>query len=132
MIKNLPNAPTPDDVTFFSSGRVDAAVRDRIVIERAVVRHAATALIAAGFELRLHDGEDYATERTTSVDRIMAELMATDEERLYAYAPGGKFHGSVYLVYGNDGYDVITDNSVSLAVHLEATDAFSDTLMPGA
>lgn len=38
--------PTPDDVTFFSSGRVDAAVRDRIVIERAVVRHAATALIA--------------------------------------------------------------------------------------
>lgn len=124
--------PAPDDVTFLSSGRVDAAVRDRIVIERAVVRHAATALIAAGCELRLHDGEDFSTERTTSVDLIMAELMATDDEHLWVYGPDDSSKGWIYLVYGNDGYDVISDHSVSLTELLKSTDAFSDTLMPGA
>ncbi|MGJ7546500.1 hypothetical protein [Variovorax sp. LT1R16] len=95
--------PATDDVVYLAKAKIDdERITARILMERAVVRHAATALIAAGFEVRLHDGEDYATERTKDVNLVMRELMATDEEQLRAYAPTGEFRGAIQLIYPAD------------------------------
>src|SRR5690606_29381756 len=57
-----------DDQDFFLAHRVkDEQIRRRILIERAIIRRAAMDLLAAGFTLRIHDGEDWATERTTDL-----------------------------------------------------------------
>lgn len=41
-------------------------------------------------------------------------MFSTDEEFLYAYDSDGKHVGWVHLVYGNSGWDVISDNTNNL------------------
>lgn len=106
--------PTPDDLAHFAATRCPEEIRRRVLIERAIVRRAVTDLIAAGCALRLFDGENWAGGRTTDVGEIMAQLMATDEETLGVYGPEPTQRREVFLVYGNDGWDVIADNSASL------------------
>lgn len=129
-----------DDQDFFLAHRVeDEQIRRRILIERAIIRRAAMDLLAAGFTLRIHDGEDWATERTTDLAIVMDALMSTDEDRLAVLAPdtrpegerapsGCVRRGTILLVYGNDGYDVIADNSTTMEEHLEKASTLADAL----
>jgi hypothetical protein len=53
-------------------------------------------------------------------DAVLPFMMSTDAESLYVYRPGYNSSAdhtvkAVFLVYGNDGYDVINDYSSSLA-----------------
>jgi len=133
-------APTSDDLTYFAAREVDRprpldpAIKARIIVERAVVRHAVTALVASGLRLRLHDGEAWATAMTQNVADIMGELGACDEESLYSWVPSAepgkndRYMGKLLLVYGNDGWDVIADHSVALEGVLEPTYAYAETL----
>jgi hypothetical protein len=42
-------------------------------------------------------------------------LMSTDEDYLMVYEPGKKERlGWIHLVYGNDGYDVVSDYTTNL------------------
>lgn len=113
-----------DDQDFFAANRVkDAATRERILIERAVLRRAVTDLIAAGFVLSVFDGEAMPVNNTTEVRDVMANLGACDEESILVRKRGignrpTAFSGSLLLVYGNEGWDVICDNSVSLEIFL--------------
>lgn len=137
---HLDLTPTEDDQAFFAAHEatsrraLDPAIKARIIIERAVVRHAATALVASGLQLRLHDGETWATALTTNVADIMGELGACDEESLYAWEPStepgkdGRYAGKLFLVYGNDGWDVIADHSVALEGVLQPTYAYAESL----
>lgn len=131
--------PTDDDLAVFASyearGRpLHPEIKDRVVIERAVIRHAASAILAAGYRLRLHDGETWATALTDSLDTVMREVWACDMERLYVWVPSsdpgndGKYIGSLMLVYGNDGWDVIADHSVALEDVLQTTYAYAESL----
>lgn len=133
-------APTPDDLAHFerseAGGRfpIAADIKARIVVERAVVRRAITDILAAGYLVRLHDGESWATGLEPNIDRVMAELCACDEERLYVWKPrqgdeqDGKYIGSIYLVYGNEGWDVLADYSVNLEPLLAGANEFAETL----
>lgn len=132
--------PVADDIEYFaahdaSSQRpLDPAIKARIVVERAVVRHAANALLAAGYRLRLHDGEDWATAMTSHISDVMREIGACDEESLYVWHPStepgkeGRPAGRLFLVYGNDGWDVIADHSVALEEVLKSTSDYAETL----
>lgn len=137
MAVTLPLSPTQDDEEFFSRSASTSKsaqhllvpgdkIRERIIIERAVVRRAVTDLIAAGYELRLHDGESWATGYTKDVGVIMGELMATDEETICARGERGI--GTVYLVYGNSGWEVIADHSVSLGEFLKGSNELADEI----
>jgi hypothetical protein len=90
----------------------------RIADERRIVRATVDALLSAGMALFVDGQGDENRPAAPTTDRaaILAELMEMDDEFLIAVrptdAPGtGRF---VRFVYGNDGFDVISDYTVSL------------------
>lgn len=110
-------------------------IQQRQAIERQVVRAAVDGLIDAGYVVSVFDGEEYPVKRSRDAEAIMKELFACDEEWLIAgrIDEEGKHHrvGSVYLVYGNDGWDVIADNACVLEPALAKASALSDELQLG-
>ena len=125
---NAQLTPTTDDVTYFAENKVSVEVHARILIERAIVRKAVTDLIAAGAQVALHDGEDWAVKKTTNVGEIMAGIMSVDEESLWVYGPAPARSRVIELVYGNDGWDVISDHSGSLTELLAGASKLADEL----
>lgn len=114
-----------DDAAYFNaySERLDPAIRFRILIERAVIRQAVKDLIATGLVISVWDGEDYPIKKSNDVAAVMAEIGACDEEKLFVreVKEGGRFPliGTILLVYGNDGWDVMADNSLTLERDLQ-------------
>lgn len=133
-------APTPDDLAHFErseqGGRfpIDPAIKERIVMERAVIRRAITDILAAGHAITVFDGEDAPLKRSTDVGAVMGEICACDEEWLRVLAPTGdtakpwKHLGTIFLVYGNEGWDVLADYSVNLEPLLAGANEFAETL----
>lgn len=124
-----------DDVGYFAAmHKTPDGVVERILVERLIVRQMVDDLLADPRveSLRLHDGEDWANpEWTRDRDEIMRELMACDEENLMVALrkpDGSTKHAAIYLVYGNDGWDVIADNSASLEGMWPNADALADAL----
>jgi hypothetical protein len=104
----------PDDAAALA--RIEnPKLRLRILIERAIIRRAVEDIIAGGGLVTVFDGEEYGLLRSANRDAIMAELGACDEEYLNVVKPddtaksGYRLVGSILLVYGNDGWDVIAD-----------------------
>jgi len=71
-------------------------------------------ILAAGYAIRVHDGEDPATDITSSRSKIQAATAATDLTVYQVYdwleAKGWTIVGQIFLVHGN-GPDVIHDLS---------------------
>lgn len=132
--------PTADDLAHFErseqGGRfpIDAAIKDRIVVERAVIRRAATDILAAGHAITVHDGEDVSVMKSRDLGEIMDAIGATDEEYLKVYEATGdeakpwRHLGSVFMVYGNEGWDVLADYHVSLESLLAGANDYAETL----
>ena len=96
-------------------------------MEAAIVRNAVHELLDHGFTLSVDTGgEDYEIDRSVDPDAVIAELMNTDEDRLLARA-GESIKGWVHFVYGNEGYDVICDMTVSLEPYLPDTVAVAES-----
>jgi hypothetical protein len=91
--------------------------------ELAIISAVVEALHAAGYDLALDNGGDeLAVNRTRDKAAILAAMRATDSETLFALKGDANpvaRNGRVFFVYGNDGYDVIADNSASLESILE-------------
>lgn len=100
----------------------------RMTTEGKVVRKAIEAIIAAGFTCDLNDGEETTVKRSTSVNEVIQAAFTTDEDYLIARDATGKKVGTVYLVYGNDGHDVICDYSVSLEDVIAPVNEYADQL----
>jgi len=94
----------------------NAAARARITIERKIVLRLIDDLLAAGCELSVFDGEEqhpWTTDRAA----VIRDIMNTDEDWLNVRRKSNRLHmlrGEVFLVYGNGGWDVITDYTMSL------------------
>lgn len=127
MATTLPEI-TEDDRAFLEKDRVHPDLWMRIVVERAIFRCTAKALMEAGYSLRLFDGEEWATPITTSLQVLMDEMFATDEEQLVVYDSTGKKCGWVFFVYGNSGWDVINDYTTNLEPVLASINAYTDEL----
>lgn len=92
-------------------------IEKRIEIERAIVTKVVMDAIEQGYSLTLNNGGDTdEIIQCKDADTFIKELFATDEEHIKFYDKYGKYVGFVYLVYGNDGYDVICDCSVTKEV----------------
>lgn len=103
----------------------DEAIRRRILVERAIVRRAVRDILAAddgAYCMSVNDGEEYPVKRSRDLDKIMANIGQCDEETIIVRhfnqdgTPGDKL-GCIYLVYGNDGWDVIADHTDSPLMH---------------
>ena len=86
-------------------------VENRIKIEKQIVRKIIKDALAAGYLITVSDGEDYVVSKSSHGPTIFAAMFTTDEDVLIFRnaESGSKMVGHVYLVYGNDGYDVICD-----------------------
>ena len=94
------------------------AVLKRRRMEYAVLRRFCLDAIAAGYTLSLHNGEDWCVKKVKTAKEVLDAAFSVDEERLYVF-DGDKRLGGVFLVYGNDGYDVICDYHTSLEPLME-------------
>lgn len=107
----------------------------RIGVERHIVRKTVKALLDAGYMLNVNnggDGPELEQPTLSSVDIIVA-LAETDSEHLLVYhgptVPAhGKSAGWVFFVYGNDGYDVISDYTVNLEPAIQPVLDYAETL----
>ena len=106
----------------------DPEVQDRQTIERAIVRQCIADLLAAGYFLTVDDGESYPVDHSRDAAEILGAMFSVDQEVLIAYRLDGKRVGSVFFVYGNDGWDVINDYSTGLEDALANTMALAESL----
>lgn len=92
-------------------------------MEHAIITAAIKGLLEANYKISIFDGEETALKATSDSAAILGALFATDEETLIVHSnrDGKSFpFGSVQLIYGNDGYDVIADYTTSLETALTA------------
>jgi len=82
-------------------------------IERQIARFMIRELLRAGYKLGVNDGEETVLKHCASAKQVFNAMFSTDEDRLLVYR-NGKPDGWVYLVYGNDGFDVINDYTTNL------------------
>lgn len=107
---------------------VAPAVLKRHKIERRIVLSAVDELLAHGFQLGVDDGgHELALQPTKDRQDIVDAMLNTDEDYLIAYKDGKRF-GWIRFVYGNDGWDVICDNTTNLEPFLAKTDALAHSL----
>jgi hypothetical protein len=95
------------------------SVKMRQRVEREIAASAVDALIRAGFAISVdngdNDGRKYEIANSTDRAAIAAKMFQTDEERVYAVDKAdNKPIGWLYFVYGNDGWDVLSDYTVNL------------------
>lgn len=92
-------------------------------IEREIADAFLTEALAAGFAINVDNGGDTEELPNPVVDRgvLLGTMFATDEDRLNLYTTnlvGGTARwrkvGQVVFVYGNSGWDVISDYSPRL------------------
>lgn len=109
----------------------------RIGIENDLTTRTVDALLAAGHALQINDGDELRPEVPTRDRQVMIdELGEVDDEFLTAFfngenMPEGKClpDGYVRFVYGNDGYDVISDYTTNLEALLAPVNAAADALI---
>lgn len=133
-----------DDAAFFAQADyiTEKSVKRRVLIERAIIRHAVRAILAAKttqghegmcsvsiplYSISVFDGQDVTVSKSRNEDQIMGALMSTDEDVLRIYSRDGKF-GYMHLIYGNDGHDVIADHAVAMSDLLQDTNDFADAI----
>lgn len=99
----------------------------RITIEGRVVRRTIQALLQAGYTIDLNDGGETTVFCSRSLDELMQAAFSTDEDYLIARdKETGKKVGMVFLVYGNDGHDVVSDYSLSLEDVMKPVNDYAD------
>jgi hypothetical protein len=103
-------------------------VKQRQALERSIIRRLVKDVLAADHTISVYDGDDVTVTRSRNARAIMAAVMTTDLDWLFIHDAGGKKLGTVSLVYGNDGWDVISDYSVSLEGLLTGVNAYAEAL----
>lgn len=92
------------------------SVKMRQLVEREIATAIVSALISAGYRLSTDYGDGESAVFSNKAD-ILKAMFQGDEDRLYVYNNNldrNKVLGWAYLVYGNDGWDVLSDYTVSL------------------
>lgn len=107
---------------------VEPAIAKRIKVERRVISAFVKEVLRNRLAITVDNGEDKPVEKSTSYRAIMAAIMATDEEHLRVFDPAGRHVGSAFMVYGNDGWDVIADYHTTLEPLMKPVEIVIDRL----
>jgi hypothetical protein len=85
-----------------------------------------TVLAKPYLSISVHDGEELVLRRSRDKSAILAAMFSVDEEKLYVCADGIGSIGWAFFVYGNDGWDVISDYTTNLQEFMGEADKISD------
>ncbi len=100
-------------------------------IERRIVSRIVKDALAQGYIVSVYDGCDFAIKRSSHYSAIMAAIMSTDEDTLIIRdANTGEKIGFIHLVYGNDGFDVVSDYTANDRIEalLQGANTLADKL----
>ena len=78
-----------------------------------IARRLITDAIAAGYNIKVYDGQDILSPQKQNAKSILDLMFGVDEEFLFIYKNYTRI-GWVRFIYGNEGWDVISDYSTSL------------------
>lgn len=84
-------------------------ISTRQMIEKGIAKRVVRAAIEAGFTVSLHDGGEYTVKRSRKLSEVVGAMFTVDEESLEIRDSEGGLIGTVWFVYGNDGFDAIND-----------------------
>lgn len=107
---------------------VDPGVRSRVAIERRIVTSLVNEFAEQGFAFWVDNGgEDFIL--CTTVEKALDALMNTDDDQLGPIPKGDSIPlGWIRLVYGNDGWDVMSDWHTKLDKYMPKTLALVEEL----
>ena len=127
---NLQPLPTPDAWTLKHLLRCDPGVRVRRLVEVAIVKMVVQTAIEQGKTVSVFDGEGTPVKRSTDEEAILVAAFEVDKCNLVIHGSGprGKAIGEMFLVFGNSGWDVISDYHTSLEPFLKQILAYSDAM----
>ena len=99
-------------------------------MERQIIKALVNEAFKRGFTKVIIDngGDDDERITCTDIEEVMASIRQTDEEHMFFAHPDVAKMPCVFLVYGNDGYDVIADHSSSLNEMIDTIQPLIDTL----
>ncbi len=102
--------------------------------EELIARRVISDLLGAGFSISVNDGGETTLIRSRDAEAVFKAMFTTDEDFLYAVkdtdAPGD-FSGWVRFIYGNDGYDVVSDYTTNLEPFMGGARELADALEAG-
>ncbi|CAA2140489.1 hypothetical protein [Hyphomicrobium sp. ghe19] len=102
-------------------------LRTRVDLERRICRKTIRALKAAGYELRVHSGDDWETPKKATEDNLMRAMFNLDDAWLMVFMPGEEEReGWVRFVFGNSGWDVMSDYTTNLEDVLKPVNDYAD------
>jgi hypothetical protein len=102
------------------------SVKMRQRVERNIARRLILDGLAAGYTIKVHNGEELLMPFNQVAKQILSLMFSVDEEHLLFYKDDKKI-GWVLFVYGNDGWDVISDYSTNLEDIMAGARKVSDT-----
>lgn len=85
----------------------------RQIIEKRIANKLFSVILSKGYLISIHDGEEYVLKGSDNLVKCLKAIMSTDEDIISVSNKEGKKLAFIYLVYGNDGYDVISDYSAN-------------------
>jgi hypothetical protein len=104
-----------------------AQVNDRIAVEKHIARAIVKAGIAAGYKLAVENGGDDLECRPTNLaSEVLKVMFATDQDEIRFFTQGEQNAGWVRLIYGNEGYDVISDYTINLEKVIKPANDIAD------
>lgn len=125
--QTLTPLPTPTAWDLKHLETCHSSVRIRRLIELGVVRKLVSHAISEGHTITVYDGEECPVKRSVDVELIIEHAFSVEECQLRVFS-GPDMYGVVYLVYGNDGWDVICNYHVSLEDLLGPVNDYAEQL----
>ena len=101
-------------------------VRARARLELQIVNKLIAVAHETGHTLRVMEYEE-DNEGELNYD-VKMELFDLDEANVRIYDSAGKYVGRVYLVFGNDGFDLISDYTLGAETFLQPVLKLADSL----
>ena len=99
---------------------IDREIQAVIQIEYRIISSLVDELLAQDLTISINDGEVTTIRRSTDRTVILSNIMCTDEEHMIVHHKT-QYLGSIFLVYGNEGWDVINDYTVALEPSIQQT-----------
>lgn len=93
--------------------RGDRKTARRILMERKIVFKVVDLALKDGNTVSVFDCEEWTVKRSTNKSEIRAALFTTDDDQIRIRDKDGNSLSWMWFVYGNDGYDVIADYTVT-------------------
>lgn len=91
----------------------NGALFRRIMMERRIAFKIVELALADGHTVSVSDGEEFTVKRSRDKEALRAALFTTDEDLIVVRNAAGDKLGWFQMIYGNDGYDVVSDYSAN-------------------